>query len=374
MNRPLRLLFLTPSAGRTGSEMALWNVLHRFDRSRFQAAVYCERPGPLLPELPPDVPGFTSPFQGSPPRKLWAKMRHGAGIRVYEKFIDDLTHSFRPDAWYINTINMAYHVHSAKRLGVPVVGHVHEISHLLYQDVSALDMAALVEYARLLLCGSGQVRDELQVMGANRVEVLYPPVDLTALQPDLIRAQELRRGLGIADTDFVWLMSGTPIYRKGLDRVPAIARRLPPHTHLIWTGGIAVPNASFFLVQKQLEREDRGNVHFVGAQTTDYANYLAAANGFVLTSREEAFGMVNVEAAYLGKPIVSFDAGGIREIMTPGMGLIVPQGDVPGLVAAMKAVMDGTYAFDPAAARARALHFSSDRLIGDWQRIVGSFL
>jgi len=301
-------------------------------------------------------------------------MRHGAGIRVYERFIDDLSHSFRPDAWYINTINMAYHVHSAKRLGVPVVGHVHEISHLLYQDVSALDMGTLVQYARLLLCGSGQVRDELSVMGANRVEVLYPPVDLAALRPDPARAQELRRQWGIDDTDFVWLMSGTPIYRKGLDLIPAIARLLPPRTHLIWTGGIAIPNASFFLVQKQLEREGRGNVHFVGAQTTDYANYLAAANGFVLTSREEAFGMVNIEAAYLGKPIVAFDAGGVREIMTPGMGIIVPLGHVPGLVEAMKAVMDGTYAFDPAAARARALDFSSDRLVGEWERIMSGFL
>ncbi len=373
MNRPLRILFFTPSGGRTGSEMALWNLLHRFDRSRFQAAVHCERPGELLRELPPDVRGFTSPFQGTSRQRLWAKLRNGMGTPVYDNYLEGLNRSFRPDCWYLNTINMAHLSHVAQKLGVPVVGHVHEISHLLYQDVTARDLESLIQNARFLIGDAKVVCDELRIMGGERVHLLYESVDFSALQPDPARARQLRRDLGIADSNFVWLMSGSPIYRKGVDLVPAIARQLPERTHLIWTGGVATPNASFFLVKKQLEHDGRRNVHFVGAQAADYAHYLAAADGFVLTSREEAFGMVNLEAAYLGKPIVAFDAGGIREILTKEMGVLVPNGDVPALVEAMKTVMEGRHPVDPAVAKTQALAFGSDRLVEEWHRIMATF-
>ncbi|MCY7350556.1 MAG: glycosyltransferase family 4 protein [Cytophagaceae bacterium] len=373
MSRPLRILFLTPFGGKTGSEMVLWNLLSHLDRSRFEAAIFCEQPGALRHELPPDIPFFSSPYHGSFTRKIWAKGRHAVGLKVLESFFADLNRAFRPDCWYLNTLQMAPMAQIARNLGVPVVGHVHEISHLLYEHVAAEDLISLIESARLLIGNADAVCDELRLMGAPRVERLYPFVNLAAIQPDPARAIQLRHQLGIADTDFVWLMSGTPIYRKGVDLVPAIARLLPPRVHLVWTGGVKTPSASFYLVQKRLEAEGRNNVHFVGAQTTDYAHYLAATDGFVLTSREEAFGMVNVEAAYLGKPIVAFDAGGNREILTEGMGILVENGNVPALVDAMQRVMNKQYSFKPEVARARAQEFDVATLVSEWHRIMGNF-
>lgn len=373
MTPPLRILFLTPFGGKTGSEMVLWNLLNHLDRSRFKAALFCEQPGALRAELPLDIPFFTSPFQGSVPRRLWAKGRHALGLGVLESFFANVNRSFRPDCWYLNTLHMAPMAQIARNLGIPVIGHVHEISYLLYENVAAHDLIALVENARFLIGNADVVCDELRLLGAARVERLYPFIDLAALQPDPARARQLRRQLGIGDTDFIWLMSGTPIYRKGLDLVPTISRLLPPKTHLVWTGGVKSPSASFHFVVKQLEAEGRNNVHFVGAQTVDYAHYLAAADGFVLTSREEAFGMVNVEAAYLGKPIVAFDAGGNREILTEGMGILVENGNVPALVGAMQRVMNGQYAFKPDVARARAQEFDVATLIAEWHRIMESF-
>jgi glycosyltransferase involved in cell wall biosynthesis len=52
---------------------------------------------------------------------------------------------------------------------------------------------------------------------------------------------------------------------------------------------------------------------------------MASANIFVLTSREDPFPLVCLEAASLGKPIICFDqSGGMPEFVSNGCGYVVP--------------------------------------------------
>lgn len=66
------------------------------------------------------------------------------------------------------------------------------------------------------------------------------------------------------------------------------------------------------------------------AAVDDVAPYLAAADVYVCTSRNESFGMANLEALRMGVPSVCTAAGSIAEV-TGGAALLVPAGDV-GLV------------------------------------------
>ncbi|GAB2922763.1 glycosyltransferase family 4 protein [Rhodococcus aerolatus] len=80
------------------------------------------------------------------------------------------------------------------------------------------------------------------------------------------------------------------------------------------------------------------------------APVLAGADAVVLPSRYEPFGIVALEAAAAGAPLVASTAGGLGEAVVDGVtGLSFAPGDVAGLAAAVRAVLD-----DPAAARTRA--------------------
>jgi glycosyltransferase involved in cell wall biosynthesis len=61
-------------------------------------------------------------------------------------------------------------------------------------------------------------------------------------------------------------------------------------------------------------------------------NLLAAADIHCQpNSAPEPFGLAFVEALYAGLPVVTSDAGGAREIVTPECGVLVPPGDHPAL-------------------------------------------
>jgi len=76
-------------------------------------------------------------------------------------------------------------------------------------------------------------------------------------------------------------------------------------------------------------------VRFVG-YTPEIADWYRAADLVVLASRNEGLARSMIEALACGTPVVSFEVCSAREILEEhGCGIVVPQGDHPGLVAAI---------------------------------------
>jgi glycosyltransferase involved in cell wall biosynthesis len=60
----------------------------------------------------------------------------------------------------------------------------------------------------------------------------------------------------------------------------------------------------------------------------------------VLTSPKEGWGISNLEAAACGTPSVASDSPGLRESVVAGRtGLLVPHGEVPALVGALRTLL-----------------------------------
>ncbi|MGF2948493.1 glycosyltransferase [Microbacterium alcoholitolerans] len=72
---------------------------------------------------------------------------------------------------------------------------------------------------------------------------------------------------------------------------------------------------------------------------------LAGATAFVLPTQEnagrrEAAGLVSLEAQASGVPAIVYDSGGASEMLVDGSsGLVVPEGDVPGLADAIRSII-----------------------------------
>lgn len=73
--------------------------------------------------------------------------------------------------------------------------------------------------------------------------------------------------------------------------------------------------------------------HFVGAVSHDQVlDRMAQAQVTIVPSRQEAFGLVNVESMSVGTPVIASRVDGIREIIRDGLdGFLVPPGDAGAL-------------------------------------------
>jgi glycosyltransferase involved in cell wall biosynthesis len=125
----------------------------------------------------------------------------------------------------------------------------------------------------------------------------------------------------------------------------------------------------------ELGIEDR--VVFTG-QLADVRPALAAMDLFVHPGDPEPFGLVNLEAMAMGKPIVAFAHGALPEIVLDGeTGLLAPPGDEGALAEAVIELLG-----DPnrrsvmgKAGRARVeAHFTAQRMADEVDAALGALL
>ncbi|CCH02519.1 glycosyl transferase, group 1 family protein [Fibrella aestuarina BUZ 2] len=362
-----KILFFTPHGTLTGSEVLLWSFLKNFDRQQLQAALYCERSGPLLSSVPNDIASYTSPFLQGGLKGLTHKAVRQIGLYSHEKAILKMHRQVQPDCWYLNTILMFYLIPLAKKLGVKTVVHIHELNSI-YEASSYEDMALAMQQADLVIGVTDKICKLARTMGATNVVRQKCLINPSREHVNLTRSRKLRESLGIAPNTFVWLMIGTPTHRKGFDFLPAIARHFQHQPcHFIWMGYTRYSGLTY-LVEKQLA--ELSNVTLLTPQTTDYHNYIQLSDGFLLCSREDPFPLVMIEAASLAKPIVASEEVGAVEFIQPGMGELVSLSTPQHFIEAMQRVMDNPDTYDQTLLINESSEYSVDAQIGPWQEKI----
>jgi glycogen(starch) synthase len=159
-------------------------------------------------------------------------------------------------------------------------------------------------------------------------------------------------------------------YEKGVhDLIAALprVRRTHPGTRLLVAGH---GTQREFLVEQARAHRVRRAVRLLGhLPDRRLAATLAAVRAVVLPSRYEPFGMVALETAAAGAPLVASTAGGLGEVVSDQVtGLSFAPGDPVGIARAVRAVLD-----DPAAARRRARAARARlRTEFDWDRIASA--
>lgn len=104
--------------------------------------------------------------------------------------------------------------------------------------------------------------------------------------------------------------------------------------HLLFVGEGDLKNQ----LQKNITESAIDRVHFIG-YTQNPAEILSASDLLVLTSRDESFGLVVIEAMAMGIVPVTFDIGSLSAIIKES-GKTVPYGDIEKLSQAIKTIID----------------------------------
>lgn len=82
-----------------------------------------------------------------------------------------------------------------------------------------------------------------------------------------------------------------------------------------------------------------GYVEFVGP-VEDVRPYLARAQLALLPSYREGIPRAAMEAAASGRPVAGYNVRGVREVIPPELGLLVPRGDVQALIELVDKLLD----------------------------------
>ncbi|MCE7042985.1 glycosyltransferase [Dyadobacter sp. CY312] len=361
-----RILFFTPFATRTGSEMMLLYILQNIDRARFDAGLVSFDNGELLKEFPADIPTFVAPKKYN----LFQKVQFRMGFNPTLEYIRKIGKEFKADIWYINTTMLPEVYLIAKEFNVKVITHFHELP-LTYAYLSSTDMKSIITKSDLLIGCSQVTCDAISDAGGNNVKLLYSFIDSTKIKTDNPRTAELRKSLGIPQEDHIWILSGMTSERKGFDLLPEIANQLnDPRVHLVWVGNKIDDGMVYYTEQKCRNSKSQTRVYFTGKQKEDYYNYINLGDGFLLTSRQDPFPLVMIEAAFLGKPIISFPSGGASEFIQEGMGIVTEEISVKQMVNAMHLIMNKEISTNAEISKERAGVFNIANGYADWIKIM----
>ncbi len=189
----------------------------------------------------------------------------------------------------------------------------------LFSGADAVELATNSDYMR---------RTVLEALPGAEVRTIYLGCDETVFHPADRSAARAR--LGIDDDRPVVLTGAVNLRdrRKGAHHLRELIRRHGARAHFLAFG-----------------HPDPGlpEVRTLGYHTApqDIARLYQAADVFVGTAAEEAFGQTVLEAALTGLPVAAFRTGGVPEIIQDDRsGLLVPVGDAAELGTALGRLLD----------------------------------
>ena len=350
-----KILFITHNLGRTGSEMLLWYSLTHLDKKKFLPLLFTKDKGVLIDDLPAEIEHFL-PYKKNPKRSL-RFLRSILKIFKIDSLEYQLTQIHKKnkvDFWYVNTIVIPEIYPIAKKLGVKIVTHAHEMP-LAYNFVSYSGLETIVSSSELMIGCSEAVCEKISDMGRADVKLLYGFIDINKIVCTK-SAAIVKADTGFNNNDFIWAISGKTSLIKGVDYLVSLLGELPENVKIIWIGG-EEDTGIYYYAKKAVENKFPERVRFLGAQSEDYYNYLNSADAFLLLSREDSFPLVMLEAAALGKPIVGFKSGGISEFVKENTGIVVDSWRTKDLAAAMMEVKNNPDRFVEADIKKQAARY-----------------
>jgi glycosyltransferase involved in cell wall biosynthesis len=211
-------------------------------------------------------------------------------------------------------------------------------------------------------CGLAEQIARIAGLRRSKVSVIYNPVpkpvrsgsDAEALWPRRPRRRILAMGALKEAKNFPLLLDAFAQIAVEQDAVLAIVGE----------------GSSRDALQSQADRLGLADRVLMPGFCATPGDWYEGADLFVLSSAYEGFGNVLVEAMHFGLPVVSTDCPmGPSEILDGGrFGTLVPPDDVDALADAIRSALVGTP--DPELARARARHYSVERAVDAYARLL----
>ena len=350
------ILFIGHDANRAGAQYLLLHLLTHLHETGIRTGLVLGAGGPLLP----DYERVTTVYQAYSPAKV-----PSFSNRVLSKLgftqpangpheVDDLPTlltAIRAGTYsciVANTIANGGLLRMLEPLGLPFALYVHELETSIQIYTRPEDLQYELTHVSHVFCGSEAVRQNLidhhGLTGTN-TSVLNSLIR-TATLIDKLKAVDqvsVRKRLGVPAQAVIVGGCGNAEWRKGVDLFLLVARQLlnsRPDVHFVWVG-IHESGEDTRRLRYDLARMGiADHVHLL-PPGGDYLDYVACFDLFTLTSREDPYPLVILEAGLNHNPVLCFEgSGGSPDFVGTDTGCLVPYLDLSAMVDALARLAD----------------------------------
>jgi glycosyltransferase involved in cell wall biosynthesis len=255
--------------------------------------------------------------------------------RALARFAPEVVHTHSGKAGLLGRL-------AARRLGVPAIVHtVHGAPFHPYQSAAARSLLRGCERFAAARCDAivsvaDAMTEQLVAAGvapAEKFQTIYSGLEVEPLLAAAEHRAAMRRELGYADEQIVvgkiarlFHLKGHEFLIAAAERAVQVDRRLQ---FLLVGDGLLAPQ-----LRSQIERAGlAAHFRFTGLVPPErIAAHLAAMDIVVHTSLREGLARVLPQALIAGKPVISYDVDGAREVVIPDKtGILLKPLEVDGL-------------------------------------------
>jgi glycosyltransferase involved in cell wall biosynthesis len=335
------ILFVSHDANRAGAQILLLRFLQLLKvNTDFQFSILLKEGGIIQEEFQKmaevyfwnePVPLKNNSFVEKIKRKFLPTQAEAMGV------LDQLAQQ-KFDFIISNTVTNGDILPALAQLNIPIVTYVHELDMGINQYTKRELFRNVKNLSTSFIACAESVKQNLinnHGVDTTKIKVLPSllPEDAISFESEPLIQNTLRNRFKIPMDAFIVGGMGTVDLRKGVDVFLQVARKLADYKdiYFIWVGGQVgeIEYKNFLIDKKRLELD-----HVFFQATIPYPlEYIDIFDVFFLSSREDPYPLVVLEAAALGKPIICFDkAGGAKDFVENDCGAVVDYLDVDAAV------------------------------------------
>ncbi|MCC9168234.1 glycosyltransferase family 4 protein [Pontibacter harenae] len=340
-----KILFISHDASRTGAPIVLLHLLKWLSKKGIQITVLLKKGGELELEFNEVAPTYKLCKDTAAQQHIAVRGVNKIRRKLFpqsQNFIDTLPKELINESFDLIYLNTIVSLDLAPLLKhhykCPVLAHVHEneytISYYYPEFLNGNNISAVDKFIAVSKSTKENLILNHSIKG-SKISLIYECIDIKQVkQPNYKAVQQIKEELNL-EGKFIIGGSGLTSWRKGVDlfvQLSNMINSLRPNNDIkmVWVGAITHEfKHNWMYESKRLNLEN--NIIFTGSQSNP-EDYFHLFNVFALTSREDPFPLVALEAAAQAKPIICFEeSGGIPELLAEGGGIMVPYGNVQSM-------------------------------------------
>jgi glycosyltransferase involved in cell wall biosynthesis len=352
--RVARILYLNPTSEVGGAERSLLDLLEHLDRKQYYPIVCFPSEGKLAGKLS----GMGIEMKMIPLHKEISRLSRQNGNRR-------LLHLLSTPWRLFPTITKTAGFVRSKHVDLIVTNGIK--CHVIGSIVSSMTGAKLIWHvrdfietglARFLLTSMGRFFPDRIItnsdavgsffVNSGRTETVYNGVDLARFDSE-VDGGRIRSEFKLGKDNMLIGTIGHFAPLKGYEQLLEAMEKVVGEgfdVKLALVGDSIYPHSNTYK-QKILSLVNsmglRDRIIFTGFRD-DIPELLASFDLFVLPSRSEGFGRVNLEAMAMGKPVISTSVGGIPEVVSDEItGILVPPGNSTALSHAIMRLLSDSH-------------------------------